>query len=146
MLDVLYEWPCASHMKINPTKSNAMHYKPNNVNRTNFVFKCGPDNLECVQKYVYLGLTLQENLDYSVTAKFVAQSASRALGLLIAKYKSLGRMPYNVFTKLFDSLVWSVVAYGTTIWGNKSFSCIDSIQHRAICLFLGTSRSLRQHP
>jgi hypothetical protein len=55
MLDVLYEWSCASHMKINPTKSNVMHFRPNNVNRTNFVFKCGPDNRECVPKYVYLG-------------------------------------------------------------------------------------------
>ena len=35
---------------------------------------------------MYLGLTLTEHLDYNVTAKIVAQSASRALGFLIAKY------------------------------------------------------------
>ena len=36
--------------------------------------------------------------------KHVAQSASRALGLLIAKYKTLGGVPYNVYTKLYDSV------------------------------------------
>jgi hypothetical protein len=45
MLDVLYEGSCACHMKINPKKSNVMHFRPNNVNKTNFASKCGPDNL-----------------------------------------------------------------------------------------------------
>ena len=54
--------------------------------------------------YKYLGLVLDAYLDYSVTAKFVAQSASRALGLVIAKCKPVGGVPYNVFTKLYDSI------------------------------------------
>ena len=59
-------------------------------------------------------------------AKSVAQSASRALGLLIAKCKSSGGLPYNVFKKLYDSTIWPVIAYGTSIWGNKSYSCIEA--------------------
>ena len=62
----------------------------------------------------------------NVTAKFVAQSANRALGLLIVKSKSLGGMPYRVFTKLYDSMVWSVVAYGASVWGTCQFSCVDA--------------------
>ena len=50
-------------------------------------------------------------------------------------------MPYNVFTKLFESMVWSIVAYGAAIWGTRTFSCIDSIQHRAMRAFLGTTRN-----
>ena len=42
---------------------------------------------------MYLGLMLHENLDLNITARTVAQSASRALGLLIAKSKALGGMP-----------------------------------------------------
>ncbi len=61
---------------------------------------CGTSIVSITDKYVYLGLTLTEFLDYSVMAKIVSQSASRALGLLIAKYKSLGAMQLNVFRKL----------------------------------------------
>ena len=52
-----------------------------------------------------------------MTAKLVAQSAGRALGLLIAKFKSLGGMPFDVYSKLYDSLVWPVIAYGAALWG-----------------------------
>ena len=48
--------------------------------------------------------------------KMLSQSASRALGLLIAKSKALGGMPFEVFTKLYDFLVWRVIVYGAAIW------------------------------
>ena len=56
--------------------------------------------LEIVDKYVYFGLLLTEHLEFEMTAKYVAQSASRALGLLISKCKLVGGLPYNVYTKL----------------------------------------------
>ena len=91
------------------------------------MFKCGTQDLDIVDKYVYLGLTFNEFLDFNVTAKMVLQSASRALGFLIAKFKALGGMPFEVFTKLYDSLVGPVIAYGVAIWGYRSFSCIEAV-------------------
>jgi len=46
---------------------------------------CSDKQLEIVDKHINLGLVLNEHLDFSITAKSVAQSANRALGLLIAK-------------------------------------------------------------
>ena len=140
MLNELHNWCSVNSMTINCTKSNIVHFRPLSIAKSNFIFTCGENILLYTDKYVYLGLTLTDHLDYNVTAKIVAQSAGRALGLLIAKYKSLGGMPYNVFTKLFDSLVWSVVSYGVSIWGVKSYSCINSIQNRAMRFFLGTGK------
>ena len=108
-----------------------------NCSQTVFSFSGGNDKLTVVDKYVYLGLTLDEFLDYNTMAKMVAQSASRALGLLIAKCKSLGGMPFNVFTKLYDALVWLLITYGTAIWGDRAFSCIDAIQNPAMRFYLG---------
>ena len=89
---------------------------------------------------MYLGLLLHENLDFNITARTVAQSASRALGLLIAKSKALGGMPYKVFTKLYDTMVWPVVAYGAAVWGDKVFSCINAVQNRAMRFYMGTGK------
>lgn len=55
---------------------------------------------------------LSEFLDINITAKYVTQCASSAPRLIIAKYKAFDNMPYNVFTKLYDSTVLSVISYG----------------------------------
>ena len=76
-------------------------------------------------------------------AKVVAKSASRALGLLIAKSKCLGGVPFHVFSKLYDSMVWPVIAYGAAIWGDKSYACINAVQYRAMLFFLGTGKNFK---
>jgi hypothetical protein len=63
-------------------------------------------------------------------AKAVAMSASRALGLSIAKCKLNGGFIFNAYTTLYDSLVWSIISYGAAIWGTKEYSCINAVQHR----------------
>ena len=108
--------------------------------RSTFQFKCGESIIDYTDKYKYLGLVLNEHLDYSVTAKYVAQSATRALGLLIAKYKQAGGMPFDVFKKLFDTTVWSVIIYGAAIWGIKEHAGISTVQHKACRFFLGVGK------
>ena len=57
----------------------------------------GDVNLDVVESYKYQELILSEFLDFSKTAKAAAKSAHRTLGLIIAKAKSFGGLPYNVF-------------------------------------------------
>ena len=52
----------------------------------------------------------------------------------------MGGMPYDVFTKLYDSVVWPIFSYGAAIWGSKSFSYINAVQNRAMRFFLGTGK------
>ena len=111
-------------MSVNDKKSNIIHFRSASMTKTNFNFSCGNMKLDIVDRYVYLGLVIHEIMDYNVTAKFVSQAASRALGVLIAKYKSLGGMPHHVYKKLYDSVVWPVIAYGAEVWGTMRFSCI----------------------
>ena len=73
-------------------------------------------------------------------AKMVSQAAGRALGLLISKYKTLGGMPFDVYNKLYDVLVWPVIAYWAAVWGDRSYSCIEAIQNRAMRFYLGVGR------
>lgn len=140
MLDVLYTWCRKWMMNVNTKKSNIVHFRNGAKPKTDCVFKFGSDSLVMVPSYKYLGLILTEHLDYDVTAKMVAQSAGRALGLLIAKFKACGGMPYDVYTRLYDVLVQSVINYGAAIWGTKSYSCINAVQMRASRFFLGVGK------
>ena len=95
------------------------------------VFTVGNVNLEYVNQYKYLGLMISEHLDMKVTADHVAKAASRALGLLIAKSKAMGGIPYNCFKKLYESIVLSVIHYGSAVWGQNQFTSINAIHNRA---------------
>ena len=96
--------------------------------------------LGVVSKYQYLGLLLTEFLDYNEMVKAVTRSAGRALSLLIVKSKAQGGFHFDTYTKLYDSLVWSVISYSAAIWGTRDFSCIDAVQHRAIRFFMGLGK------
>ncbi|CAC5407696.1 unnamed protein product [Mytilus coruscus] len=127
-------------MTINHNKSNVVHFRPNSTPRTINSFKCGDLDINVVEKYTYLGLVLTEHLDYQIMAKHVATSANRALGLVISKYKSFGGLPFDSFTKLYDSIVWSTISYGAAVWGDRTFSCINLIQNKAIRFYMGIGR------
>ena len=136
LLDTLHHWCELNRMVINGTKSNIVHFRTPSVPRTRSIFTVGECNLEVVESYKYLGLLLNEYLDFSVTAKAVTKSASRALGLVIAKAKSFGGLPYRVFYKLYESIVCPIILYGAPIWGTACYSCIQAVQHRAARYFL----------
>ncbi len=140
LLNALNDWCSTNDMSININKSKVVHFRNPSVNRTTATFLCGDSRVDIVEKYTYLGIVLHEHLDYNVTAKAVSQCASRALGLVIAKCKLMGGLPYNVFTKLYDSIVWPVINYGAAVWGTRSFSCIDAVHNRAMRFFLGVGK------
>ena len=74
----------------------------------------------------------------------VAQSASRALGLLISKNKVFGGMPFECFTQCYGATVQSITDYSAAIWGTKSVSCINAVQNHACRYFLGLGRYMHQ--
>ena len=123
-------------MNVNPAKSNIVHFRNPSVERSNFVFKIGDTQLNYVTQNKYLGRVLTEHLDYSISARTVAESANRALGMLIAKTKTFGGIPYEAFSKLYESTVVPVITYASSIWGCENFSCISAVQNRAARYFM----------
>ena len=146
LLNKLNDWCQNNRININQQKSNIVHVRPTSVIQTDFSFKCGTMCLEIVKQYIYLGILLAEHFDYMKMANHGSKAASRALGLVIAKNKSFGGLHFGSFQKLFDSMVWSVISYGAAIWGNRQFSCINSVQLRAARYYMGVGRLRRILP
>lgn len=140
LLDVLSSWCQLNNLHVNLEKSNVVHFRSQSMQVTDIKFRYGTNEMSIVTQYKYLGLLLTEFLDYNVMAKMVAQSASRALGLLIAKCKAFGGFHYTTFTKLYDTLVNSIIDYGSAIWGTKEVSCISAVQNRACRFFMGLGK------
>ncbi len=71
----------------------------------------------------------------------MAQAASQALGLIIAKDKAHGGMSFICYSKLYDSLVQPVISYGAAIWGTKDYACISAVQNRACRYYMRLGKS-----
>ncbi len=117
MLHVLKSWCDKWHMSLNTDKTEIIHFCTQSHSRIQYVFRYGDYDIKLVPLYKYLGLVLNEHLDYQLMAKVVVKSAKRELGFLIAKSKVTGGMPYDVFTKLYNALVQPLVEYEAGVLG-----------------------------
>jgi hypothetical protein len=141
MLDIINNWCTKWRLCINPEKSKVIHFRFKGKLQSNFAFKCGEHNIEYEEQYKYLGMWLQENLSYDYNVKQLTTSASRALGALTTKFYQCGGMDYEIFTKLYNSLVVPVFTYASSIWGLNKFKCVNVIQQRAAKIFLGLNKT-----
>ena len=101
-------------IKFNISKSNVIHHRPKSIDRTEFVFSLSQSNITCISQCTYLGIVMDEFLDFISCTDTLAHSGTRALGAIINKHKqnSLG---YKTFTKLFEACVLPVISWGSPI-------------------------------
>ena len=142
LLDGLYTWCNNNNMTINDCKSNVVHFRLPSMEQSKYIFKCGDMNIELNNHYTYLGLILNEFLDFILTAKIVAMSANRALGLVMTKCKTIGGVSYDVHKKLFESY-YKIWCCNMEL---NSYSCINAIQLWACRFFLGVGRYTPTQP
>ena len=140
MLDTVLVWCRKWHMKINPKKSNVVHFRPQSYAKTSHEFKYGNEDILTVSRYKYLGIILDEFLDFNTTASILADSAGRALGNIYSKYKMNKGFGYDTYTKLYMSGVTPIMDYCSGVWGYNALDKLDTIQHRAIRLYLGVHK------
>ncbi len=95
---------------------------------TKFIFKFDHNELKIVDRYKYLCIILQENLDYNVTTSVLTGAAGRALGAVISKFKSFRNAGYTAFSKMYESHVVPVIDYSAGVWGYSKFEEGGKIQ------------------
>lgn len=140
LLDVVHDWCKRWKLAVNFKKSNVIHFRNKRTSRTEIQFKLGNNDVSYTASYKYLGIYMNEFLDYNYTAEQFASSAERALGSIINKYKRYPDMGYSTYTKLYENCVAPILDYSSGIWGYKTFSKIESLQNRAQRIFLGVHR------
>ena len=59
-----------------------MHVRTATSAQSDYVFKLGERTIDYTARYRYLGITISDNLDYTVSAEELATAASTALGAL----------------------------------------------------------------
>lgn len=141
MLDIVHDWCSKWRLSINVDKTNVVHFRCPSSPRTNFDFHCGNTKIKCDSKYRYLGMWIDEHLDWKFTVREVRKSASRALSALYSKFISCGGMDFAIYEKLYENLVQPVLMYGSSIWGLTEHKQLETVQNRAGRYFLGAFKN-----
>ncbi len=107
-------------MSVNIDKTKVVHFRRGpSIPCTEVVFTLGDDVVTVVHKYCYLGLVLTQFMDLNIIARYVVQAPQRALGVLVAKSKYQGGLPFKIITKFYDTLVQPMLDYGAAICVHK---------------------------
>ena len=96
------------------------------------------EKLEMVECYKYLGTSIDSHLNMDQCVNQLSSAASRALGSVIGKTRSIYDLNYNSFDRLFHACVAPILDYSSGAWSTGT-TChkIDQVQHRAARFFLG---------
>ena len=121
MLDFTNDWCNKWRLGINHSKSNCMHFRNKGKSRSKYLFKVKGYVLEYTDTYKYLGIFINDFLDFSYTADTLAQAGSRALGSVIQKIHSKKDIGFKTYKKLYESCVIPVIDYCSSSWGFKEY-------------------------
>ncbi len=139
-LDVMTEWCGRWGMHINPKKSQIVHVRNYQRERSKVALHCCGHELKYVDTYKYLGFILHEHLSPQKTVEALTLSASRSFGRIVNVFKKLKNMGFGTYETLYDSYVKSIMNYGAAVWGYAEQSEPQVLQNRIQRYFLGVNK------
>ena len=120
------DWLMMNKIKVNYSKSKYMCFSfrgNRNIGDIHF----GPNSLSNTSSTKFLGIHLDENLNFSLHVDKIASKISKTTGVLYRLNKFL---PENTLKMLYNSLVLPHIQYGLEVW----YSCSDKNQKRIFTL------------
>ena len=122
----LYHW----QMEFNPSKCKIVTIShKNNPPQRKYVF-CGVE-LEQVDSFPYLGVTISNKLKWSAHASMTTAKANKSLGTI---QRNLWNCPKNVKEIAYTSLVRLKLGYASAAWDpflKKDISALERVQRKA---------------
>ena len=126
-------WMIANKLTLNANKSQALIISPKlRSPSVNLNLRCPAGQIKIVNKAKYLGVILDNKLNFHEHAKYVEAKLARSVGIL-SKLKFF--LPQTALLKLYYSLVHSHLTYGLTVWGTTYPTYLlklNRIQNKAI--------------
>ncbi|CAK1585022.1 unnamed protein product [Parnassius mnemosyne] len=139
--DILVKWSHDVGLVLNSNKTKLI-YISSSKNRSTFRLKliahnhqclhlkqsnntqCNCDTIEQVSKYTYLGLVIDDRLNWKEHINHVSDK----LRVILAKFSIIkSKIPYKTLLLLYKSLAESIISYGLSSYGRTSKTHLDNI-------------------
>ena len=124
-------------LNINTDKTKAMIFEKGR--HTHFVCYIYGHSIEVVETFKYLGVTFFKTGNWFRTQKCIARHAYFALYNLFRICNTI-ELPVSQKCKLFDTLVGSILNFGSEVWGMNEASDIELIHTKFLRRILGVKK------
>ena len=111
-LERVDKWLCANKIKINVTKTKYVLFSLRRVNYS-IKIKIGSGSIQRADSTKFLGVYLDEQLNFSCHTNHIAKKISMTLGVL---NKTREVFPPNIRLMLYNSLILPYIKYGIISW------------------------------
>ena len=115
-LNNIQEWLSINKLSLNVKKTKFMifHYRQRNIDNLILDLQISSEKIELVAEFNFLGLTVDENLNWNAHIQKISNKISRTLGVM-CRLKNF--LPLHVLRILYNSLILPHLQYGILIWG-----------------------------
>ena len=126
-------WLRANKISLNASKTEIVLFKSKNKSKItkHLNFRISGQKIIPVSKVKYLGILLDEHLNFNDQFKQLYQKLNRATGML-AKIRHY--VPTNTLLNIYYSIFQSNLIYGCQVWGQNANALkrVSTIQNRAL--------------
>jgi hypothetical protein len=141
LINIVRSWCIKYRLEANLLKTEVMHVRKPLVPRSRYIFKLGSRKINYCQSYKYLGLYIDQFLNFEKMSNSLLDPAKRALNAVICKMIKNKGFPFNIFQMLYNACVTSVKDYGHEVIGFHEFSGATLLHNKAIRSYLGVGNS-----
>ena len=141
LIFIVENWCKRWRLELNLTKTNIMHVRKSHKSQSKFWFIFDKKTVPYCTSYKYLGITINQHLDFKAMSEIQCDPAGRALASIITKMIKNSGFPYNVYTNVVDSCVNSIADYGGSIFGFEQHEGPLKVYLRAARAFLGVPKN-----
>jgi hypothetical protein len=132
---------CCKKLKltVNNDKSKIVVFRNGGILSKYEKWSCDNVSLEVVNQFCYLGYTFSTKLSPRVGTNSLLSKAKTASFFICRAFQKCNEMTKNVFFKLFESKVQSILLYSSEIWGLHRIEGLETVHMQACKRFLGVS-------
>ena len=93
------EWCRKWRLKLNTSKMNVVRFRNTRTKKSTFEFEYNGSKIDTISEYKYLGVIMDEHLNFKSCSKKLADSGSRALSAIISHLKTFKNIGFKTYTK-----------------------------------------------
>ena len=127
-------------LNVKKTKAMAFHMPQKKIIQPNI--QINGSNIEFVENFVFLGITINNKLNWNSHIKKVTNKISKTVGIL-NKLRSF--LPSGVLQTIYNTLILPHMTYGILSWGRHT-NAIHTIQKRAIRIIAASKYNAHTGP
>ena len=122
-------------------KTNILHVRKQLTPRSKYVFKMGNQKIDYCSEYKYLGLLIDQFLNFEKMSNYFHDPTNRALNSVICKMIKNKGFPFHIFSTVYNACVTTVTEYAHEVIGFHQYSASYDIHSKAIRSYLGVGHS-----